>query len=1156
MPLLSLTVRRRTLALVLAASLGAVGTVPLAAGAAAAPAGPTATAVDACAAPTGDGTYSDAITGSATMTVQSTDTGTCLRTYQLTRPGGETSTISETAGRPVVRTGSAMLDGVFALAVKEAGQNSIDAVSNGAYDGGSPTTCVVDGVGCYYTGAGWTYVWTRDTAYSAALGLGSLDPLRMRNSLTFKLSDRRAGWYSDTSDVQVVQDSGTGGGYPNSTDRVSWALGAQDVVDWLPEQYRQAFEDTTYTALRNTVEHDRQVVYDAENHLYSGESSFLDWRWQTYPGWIENDMTQIAQSMSLSTNVDHWVALSETARLAAEHGDTQAAARYRGWADDLAATIRSRFWLPDRGQFSAMITGTLDPSPTLRYDALATALVILTGIATPEQAAAAVAHYPQTYTGPTAIWPQQSSIWDNRSGLVYHNYASWPFLTAFMARAAAQVGNDTSASRQLDAIVRVPATFGSNYENINILSGGLDTNMDSSRQLWSIAGAVSAFQQTMFGIDPDDDGLVVTPFVTAQDRRRWFAGSDAIALHGLTYQGRTVDVDVVLPADTAAAGAYTVTGMTVNGTAVPVGTSIPAAQLGAPGARASVVVTLGTARPSVAADPAVDTTDRASITGPDAPTVTGVTATGASTLTLGIDLAGASPASVRMDVLRDGVVVAHDVEATTTFQDTGAAGMAYHSYCYSVRLTDRATGSTSQPAKARCYWGPGSDRVIAADSSTFINVGGAWDDKTINGTTHRYVKDWGNLSTDSLTATLTAPRTGHYLAQLRYAVSTNPIPDGISSGIKMLTVKDHATGDVVTRKPVVMSNTGDWNLINGSTFVPVDLVGGRSYDLVVASDRLAVNMGYFQKNATYSLGSENLTSGPRNFNDVYAMQLLLKDVPEVAVSPRPAATVVAGGTLQGTLATVAGGLAQAPGDLTVRVDWGDGASTTPTVTRADDGTFAVTGSHAYAVPGSYRVHVTASDGTTDASGDVTVTVRPGPLTSAAPVVSGTARVGATLRVVPGRWAAGAALAYQWYANGTRIPGATTTSLPLTAAQRGARITVSVTGRGPTTVIVTRTSRATAPVAAGVLTRTAVSIKGRAKVGKKLRAKVRRGGPAPVTISYRWYRGGKKITGKKGAKHALKVTKKYRGARLTVKVTTKKPGYTSTVSSARTHKVRR
>jgi hypothetical protein len=101
-------------------------------------------------------------------------------------------------------------------------------------DGGSPTTCVVDGVGCYYTGAGWTYVWTRDTAYSAALGLGSLDPLRMRNSLTFKLSDRRAGWYSDTSDVQVVQDSGTGGGYPNSTDRVSWALGAQDVVDWLP----------------------------------------------------------------------------------------------------------------------------------------------------------------------------------------------------------------------------------------------------------------------------------------------------------------------------------------------------------------------------------------------------------------------------------------------------------------------------------------------------------------------------------------------------------------------------------------------------------------------------------------------------------------------------------------------------------------------------------------------------------------------------------------------------------------------------------------------------------------------------------------------------------------------------------------------------------
>lgn len=1146
------THRRRTTSFVLALTLAAVGAVPLAATATVAQAAPTA--LEPCAAPTGQAGYTDPSYGTASMAVRSTDPTTCRRVYTLTRPGGQTVTITEPVDKPIVRTGSAMLDGVFALAVQEAGQDSIDNVSNGSYNGGNPMSCVVDGVGCYYTGAGWTYVWTRDTAYSAALGLGSIDPLRIRNSLTFKLSDRRAGWYSDTPDVQILQDSGTGGSYPNSTDRVSWALGAEETVDWLPEPYRSAFKDTSYTALRNTIEHDRKVVYDTQNHLYSGETSFLDWRWQTYPDWIERDMTQIAQSMSLSTNVDHWVAITETATLAAEHGDTAAAATYRSWADDLAETIRTRFWLPEQQQFSALVTGTLDPSPTLRYDALGTALVVLTGIATPEQAAAAVAGYPQTYTGPATIWPQQSHIWDNRSGIAYHNYATWPFLTAFMMRAAAAVGNDTSATSQLSSIVRVPAVFGSNYENINVLSGGTNTNLDSQRQLWSVAGAMSAFQQSMFGIDPDDAGLHVSPFVTAQQRHQWFSGSSTIALDDLSYQGRKVDIEVVLPADTAQAGAYTVSGLSVNGASVPVGSAITPEQLGTEGSDATVTVTLGAARPSVTAAADVNTKNERAITGPDVPTVSSVTTTSSGTITLGIDLGGSSPNDVSMDVLRDGVVVANDVEAATTFVDTRAAGMAYHSYCYSVRLTDHATGNTSQPAKASCYWGTGSDRVLTADSSTFQNVGGAWADKTIGGVTHRYVKDWGNLTTDSLTATVTATRTGHYLAQVKYAVNTNPIPDGISSGIKMLTVKDHATGDVVTRKPIVLSNTGDWNLINGSTFVPVDLVGGRTYELVLAGDRVAVNMGYFQANAVYAQGSENLSTGPRNFNDVYAMQLLLKDVGDLAVSARADASITAGGALSGTLASVSGGLADAADDLTTTVAWGDGSTSTPATTAVGAGTFSVSGSHTYASPGTYRARVTVGDGATTQSDDFVVTVKAGTLASSTPAITGTVQVGKTLRAVPGSWGPGTVLTYRWYADGERVAGSTGATLRLAAAQRGARIMVAVTGTAKNLAPVTRTSRRTVAVAAGTLGRTKVSIGGKARVGKKLRAKITTGGPAPVTVSCRWYRAGKAIKGATGT--TLRLKGSYRGARITVKVTTKKSGYTTTTTSARTGKVRR
>ena len=60
-----------------------------------------------------------------------------------------------------------------------------------------------------------------------------------------------------------------------------------------------------------------------------------------------------------------------------------------------------------------------------------------------------------------------------------------------------------------------------------------------------------------------------------------------------------------------------------------------------------------------------------------------------------------------------------------------------------------------------------------------------------------------------------------------------------------------------------------------------------------------------------------------------------------------------------------------------------------------------------------------------------------------------------------------------------------------------------------------------------------------------------GGP---TFSYAWYANGKKIKHQSGAK--LRLTKVQKGKRITVKVTGKKPGYTTvSKTSARTLKVR-
>ena len=70
----------------------------------------------------------------------------------------------------------------------------------------------------------------------------------MRNSLLFKLSGWRAGvtkapQVAGTPDgLQIVQDTGSGGSWPVSTDRITWAFAAEEVLKTLPANERAAFE--------------------------------------------------------------------------------------------------------------------------------------------------------------------------------------------------------------------------------------------------------------------------------------------------------------------------------------------------------------------------------------------------------------------------------------------------------------------------------------------------------------------------------------------------------------------------------------------------------------------------------------------------------------------------------------------------------------------------------------------------------------------------------------------------------------------------------------------------------------------------------------------------------------------------------------------------
>nr|WP_259392904.1 carboxypeptidase regulatory-like domain-containing protein [Microbacterium halimionae] len=168
--------------------------------------------------------------------------------------------------------------------------------------------------------------------------------------------------------------------------------------------------------------------------------------------------------------------------------------------------------------------------------------------------------------------------------------------------------------------------------------------------------------------------------------------------------------------------------------------------------------------------------------------------------------------------------------------------------------------------------------------------------------------------------------------------------------------------------------------------------------------------------------------------------------------------------------------------------------------------------------------------------------------AATPKISGTAVVGSTMTVVPGKWTTGTHYSYQWYANGSPLKNATSSTLKLTRAHADKQITVRVIGglRGYPTL--PRVSSATLKV----MTAGSVSVAGKAAVGSTLTAD--RGTWAKGTVfTYQWYANGVAVSGAKSREFT--VTKSHVGKQLAVRVTGKLPGYSTIAKySAKTKSV--
>lgn len=407
--------------------------------------------------------------------------------YLLQAPNGERRIPAQAL---VTHTASPLFDGLFAMAQDDLHKDSVTAIRDGAFDHGQSMPCV-----CFETGEKWHYVWTRDLSYAVDLGLWRLDPARAKASLLFKLSGVRKT--SAPAGLYPMQDTGSGGSWPISTDRIVWFLAARHLLD------DKAFADQVYRALADTLKQDRVYTFDASLGLYRGETSFLDWRQQSYPEWTANNVTYIAQSFALSTNVLHYEALRLAVRMADARHDP-AATDYRARAAALKAAINAHFWRADRSMYMSYLGG--DGMAIEAYDLLGLSLAISSGVADPDRARQALANYPADAAGSPVIWPQRADQ------PIYHNRAIWPFVSAYALRAARATDDPERIAHELRSLMRGAALNGSNMENLELVTQSAHVEdgklsgpvIDSPRQLWSVAGYLDMVSEGVFGLTDDD----------------------------------------------------------------------------------------------------------------------------------------------------------------------------------------------------------------------------------------------------------------------------------------------------------------------------------------------------------------------------------------------------------------------------------------------------------------------------------------------------------------------------------------------------------------------------------------------------------------------------------------------------------------------------
>lgn len=391
--------------------------------------------------------------------------------------------------------------------------------------------------GYFVAGEKWNQAWTRDMSYAIYLGLAQVFNKTSIDSLRTRIYNGN-----------ILQDTGTGGSYPVSTDRMTWVTAAYETAISSGDE---DFFNEVYEVSKRAMLQDLMLVYNNQLNLFKGEQSFLDWREQTYPKWMTP--LDIGESYALGTNIVHNMALERLSYMAERLGFESDKEKWDYYREKHREGINKNLWSDKFNHWGSYLIGGVFPKLYEGYETLGVSLAVISGFTSDNRVLNIVK--PQPY-GLSVVSPRLAGI------PPYHNDGIWPFVQGYRALAAAKAEDMNVFNDEFFSLVRSASMFLTFKENMVGSSGNMTgTQINSDRQLWSVASYLGMVYRGLAGLNFSSEGIRFSPVkpdvISNSVKISNFKYLDAVldievsgsgtVIESLTVNGKSEGADYILP---------------------------------------------------------------------------------------------------------------------------------------------------------------------------------------------------------------------------------------------------------------------------------------------------------------------------------------------------------------------------------------------------------------------------------------------------------------------------------------------------------------------------------------------------------------------------------------------------------------------------------